>query len=123
VVGGGVRAGRVGAQQWRTDRAHRPMPPTQDRPRLAVDRRDHHRARPSDGPTSTLIANPRPHDQGPGAPATNAGPEASPVHPPATTPSKITGHTRRSPYDLLRKIEASDWPPAFPLQNCVRRGS
>ncbi|MDQ4033922.1 MAG: hypothetical protein M3332_17455, partial [Actinomycetota bacterium] len=54
----------------RANHAHRPQTHPQNRPRMALGRRDHHRAHPTDGPTGPLSTNPAPQPTGPGAPAT-----------------------------------------------------
>jgi hypothetical protein len=49
----------------RPNRAHRPPPPPQDRPSLALGRADHHRARPVAGPASPLTTHPYPDNKDP----------------------------------------------------------
>ena len=77
----------------------RPPGLTRNRPRMALGRRDHHRAHPTDGPTSPLTTNPTPttnRTRSTGHPKQGRGtPLPTDDHP----PSKLTRGRQRSPYD------------------------
>ena len=84
----------------RADRAHRRPSHPQDRPSLALGRRDHHRPRPTLRPARPLTTSHRPYDPGHGAPATTRRAGNQPC-PSTLTPTNINSDTRRSRYARL----------------------